>query len=85
MSEVMETPIVTTVDKLDDLAAVISALDDGRNDDAARIRLCARGHDLIAEMLGPQKHLVYDQTQDDQAHLNLSVVGYVSAEGHGHE
>jgi hypothetical protein len=84
MADPMDTPIVTTVDKLDDLAAVITALDDGGNNDAARIRLCGRAHDLIADMLGPQKHLVYDQS-DDQEHLNLSVTGYVSAEGHGHE
>jgi hypothetical protein len=81
MANEMDTPIVTTVGRLDDLASVISALDDGRNDDAARIRLCGRAHDIIADILGPQKDKVYDQGEDALKPRDLSVVGYVSAEG----
>lgn len=75
----MEQLIVTTVDKLAELAEIIAAIDDDRNDSTARIRLCTRAHDKIQEMLGQHAGRVYDQTEDDD-HLGLGVVGYVSAE-----
>lgn len=60
----MDSLIVTTVSELDDLANVISTLDDDRNDSAARIRLCDLAHRKIQAMLGAHVEKVYGNKEE---------------------